>query len=198
VPAKTTTRRRTKPAGERTEPAPPEAIPAESPEPEWATEDDLPKGGFRDEVLPVSGKKVRIRFLTNIEATQLALLPDLHAFAKLMSQLDGPKSSLEPEEEKQLAIERALYFTKVAHMAVQRGRTATAIKTCDDCGLDHVPSLWTQAQTKFLDGRDLATIVTWAEQGPALERVVPLSRGQTAKPSSTPANTGESIPAESS
>jgi hypothetical protein len=191
---KKTTRRRT-----------PKVIPAESPngkaeapepvEDEWASAESLSVKGYRDELLPVMKQKVRIRFITNIEATQLALLPDLQAFANLMTQLESSKSALTPDEDRALRVERMTYLTRVAHMAVVDPKARKAPEPCVYCeGLEHPPSLWTPEQTKYLHPTDLGVIGTVAERGFELERVRPLSRARTPKPTSQPASTGESIP----
>jgi hypothetical protein len=176
-------------------------IPAESPNGHedaddlWATSDALTVQGYRDEMLPVMKRKVRIRFMTNIEATQLALLPDLQSFANLMSQLESSKTALTPEEDRSLRIERMTYLTQVAHMAVVDRGAPYIPAPCSDCdGLEHPPTLWTLEQTKYLHPHDLGFIGAVAERGFELERVRPLSKDQTELPTSPSASTGESIP----
>jgi hypothetical protein len=180
----------------------PAVIPTESPNGHkdaeddlWATTTSLTVQGYRDELLPVMQRKVRIRFMTNIEATQLALLPDLQSFANLMSQLESSKSALTPEEDRDLRIERMTYLTRVAHMAVLNKDVPYVTEPCPECeGLEHPPALWTVEQTKYLHPHDLGLIGTVAERGFELERVRPLSKDQTEPPTSPLASTGESIP----
>lgn len=165
----------------------------------WATSDSLAVKGYRDEQLPIMQRKVRIRFLSNIEATQLALLPDLQSFAQLMTQLESAKSALTPEEDRQLRVERMTYLTKVAHMAVVDRSKPAIPEPCPYCeGLEHIPSLWTPDQTKYLHPTDLGLIGTVAERGFELERVRPLSKDQTQSLTLPLASTGESIQEETS
>jgi hypothetical protein len=195
-PKKPTTRRR------KPEVIPPEALNGQEPEvvdDGWATSDSLAVKGYRDEQLPIMRRKVRVRFLTNIEATQLALLPDLQAFAELMTQLESAKSSLTPEEDRQLRIERMTYLTKVAHMAVVDRSKPAVPEPCRYCeGIEHIPALWSPEQTKYLHPTDLGLIATIAERGFELERVRPLSKDQTPSLTSPLASTGESIQEETS
>jgi hypothetical protein len=186
-----------------TRPRKPRVVQATSPngqepvEDEWATADSITVTGYKDEMLPIMKRKVRIRFLTNIEATQLALLPDLRSFAELMSQLESGKTALTKEEDRQLRIERMTYLTRVAHMSVMDRSKRAIPAPCSDCdGLEHPPVLWTSEQTKYLHPTDLGIIGTVAERGFELERVRPLSKDQTERPTSPSASTGESIPEE--
>jgi len=192
--------------GTRTRPATvPEEVPsepqAEAEDDGWADENSLPTGKtYRDVDLPVLKQKARVRFLTNIEATQLALLPDLRAFAMLMAKVQNLAQAekldqFSKEEDAKLSEERMRYMTVVAHFCVMRkGSKVGVVTTCEDCGLDHPPSMWTMTQVRYLHPNDLALLANTAERGWELERVLPLSKEQTESPTSQPANTGESIP----
>jgi len=173
---------------EEAEPGKPEVV--------WASKGSLPQRPWRDVELPVMGVMVRVRFLSNVEATQLALLPDLSRFALLMSQLQtgDRESSLSDEEARELQKERVHYMTRLAHLCVVDQDEPPMERACVDCGLVHGPSLWTGEQTTFLAPEDLATIASTAERGWELERVAPLSKGPTESTSSPPADIGESTP----
>jgi hypothetical protein len=194
----TTRATRTRKPAAKKEPEPePSPIPAESPEPEvaWATKGTLPTRSYTDQVLPVLGTKVRIRFLSNVEATELVLLPDLATFADLMAKAQGndENEALTLEDRRKLRQERTRYIIHVAHLAVVDRDEPFQVRKCSDqkCGVsEHYPSLWTVDQVGFLMPQDAEFIAATAERAWELERVAPLSRGPTGSPSSRPAGTG--------
>lgn len=172
-------------------------------EPEWAVEADVPEP-WVDRVLPVLGKKVRIRRIGALEGAELAYIPEFARFGELMSELiiasRGPQDddSDDPsniEKRKELEVERTRYGVMMTHVSVMDPRADPEPVKCDDCGLEHPPSLWTKVRCEQVHHQDLAYITRVADREDEIERVVPFS--EAGAPPDTPpsANTGESTPA---
>ena len=185
----------------RKKPVAKEVIPTESPEPEedlWASGNDLPSEPFVDAKLPIMGKMVRIRFLSNAEATGLGVLPDLARFSQLIaaSVIDTEEPRTDEAQQRQmveLIAEKSHYMELVAHLCVMDldGGEGT---DCCNAAIDiapHPKSLWTRDQVTMLEGADLQFITNVAERTVILESVRPLSQGLTESDTEPPANTGE-------
>jgi hypothetical protein len=146
-------------------------------------------------------RKVRIRYLTNTEASMMALLPDLARFTELMTQMQvkaaaDENATITLREGAELETERQRYMRHLAHTNVVDRSLEYAKVPCEECSehygrdISHEPALWTMEQTGFLDFPDLTHITRIAERAEVLETVAPLSEGQTPNDSSSPANTG--------
>jgi hypothetical protein len=173
-------------------------------EPEWATDADIPEP-WVDRVLPVLGKKVRIRRIGALEGAELAYIPEFARFGELMSELilesRGPKEDEDPddpariEKRKDLEVERTRYGVMMTHVAVMDPRADPEPVKCDDCSLVHPPSLWTKARCEQVHHQDLAYVTRVADREDEIELKLPFS--EAGAPPDTPpsANTGESTPA---
>jgi hypothetical protein len=169
------------------------------PEPEkvqWATHDDLPSVAYRDIDLPVAGRKVRVRFLTNDEIAALGTLPDMANFSALMREMLMLTDVPSPEKQGEITRARVGYIERVAHLCVMpvKGR---GIVTCDcdiaqAMGGSHPPTLWSREQVRYLDqGIDLPLICQVAERLEVLERVRPLLQAVTPEGMPEPASFSE-------
>lgn len=168
----------------------------------WATGEDVSDAPFADRVLPIIGKRVRIRYLTNEEATEIAVLPDLGKFAELTQKLaedlqrDEDKPSLfSREQQQQYLVERARYNSFLVHRAVMvPDADPNAFLPCNECDGRHPLSLFTMLQARRIDGRDVEVIAAVAEDREVLERSLPFSQDPTDSASTPPADSGDEIP----
>lgn len=170
-------------------------IPTESREAEWAVEDDLPRDPYKDIVLPHMGKKVRVHFLSNIEAAHMGMIPDLMRFGELMAEnalnINQPETPDEGKERLlELLSERLKYKEAIAHFCVRDPRGGEGLDCCDLA--PHPKSLWSAEQVAILDDSDLEIILATAERADIAEAVRPFSQDLTAPDSESSATTGES------
>lgn len=147
-----------------------------APERRFATPDDIPSVGFAEIELPVLKKWVRVRFLGSLDMAAISTLPELSSFTTLMQKQrdiidanqkkdqDKPDKKLSEEDARALVLERTQYMIRAAHIALVRDPYDTERITCSDCGLSHVPTLWSVEQTTLLHYDDLSEIVTVAER----------------------------------
>jgi hypothetical protein len=135
---------------------------------------------------------VRVRFLTNLEAAQMASLPDLAAFSQLMMKVLTAEAEGQEEnksDQDALMKERLEYLERAAHLAVLPVGSGGVI----DCDCDlapHQPVLWSREQIRYLDQADLASIVQVAERTEALDRVRPLLQAMMDDDLREPASSG--------
>lgn len=191
---------------ETTEQEPQQAVPApevqaEPPVPVWASGDSLPKEQFHDVQLPVLGEWVRVRFLTNPEAAQLAFLPDLANFTAIMAKAfrkaqaanDETVEDVTEDDDRMYQIERIRYMVRVAHLSVMDRGTALSTQVCSDpgCGMGrHIPGMWSVVQCEMLDYTDLEFISSVAERSADLAALRPFSEAETQSSSPPPASSG--------
>src|ERR1041384_3040360 len=112
-------------------------------EEQWATSASLPKRPWKDVVLPVLGKKVRVRYLGAREGATLAYIPELQRFALLMAQrliggLDDAATTIEERERRfqELEVERQTYKVVLAHVMVLDSRAASDPEYCEECKIE--------------------------------------------------------------
>lgn len=187
-------------------PAPDEDAEVDTPTPlppqeEWASADDLTVEPFRAVTLPNMGKRVRVRYLSNVEIAKLGMLPHLANFMELaMKYAKTPMGDLTSEQRREYALELATYSSEVAHRCVLRpDGDPERDEPCDSCDDRHPPSLWTRQQVGHLAGDDTDLIRRVAEQEEELEQAAgPLSEGPQPSASSLPADTGDETPPTSS
>ena len=156
------------------EPLPPPAPEPEPEVPQEASSDDLDVRTWRWVDLPALGKRVAVRVLDVDELTELAMLPELEEFTKLMEReqriveanekrdQDKPEQKLSETERRAYVREQQTYLRRLVHIAVARDPEAPA-GPCADCDFEHVPSLWTLTQVRRLGFQDRRAIGTIAE-----------------------------------
>jgi hypothetical protein len=188
--------------------AAPTAAETPPPEPEkkpeevaWATEDDLPQDPWKDVVLPIKQKKVRVRYLAAWELTRLQLLPDLTHFGELMvkaneltrnAKANGKAKSKKKEDVDlgEVTAENYRYLSQIAHLAVIDHTKMGVLQDCRSCGFRHTVSLWSPERTGLLLPPDLDAIAAVALGQQLMDDVTPLSEGVTEPASPEPVATG--------
>lgn len=196
-----TTTKATKQTKAPSDPLEAQLPPDETDEAEWATREDAKPEPWTDVLLPKMGKKVRIRFLGNIEAASLAFLPDLGFAGVMLDVLQSDEKMDREEIQAKLAGQeknRAQYMVRIAHMCIVDRAEPFVVRPCADCGIDHQPPLWSMAQADILDLDDLMFITRTAEQEEAMLGIRPFSPEMMLPSSDPSAATGESTPPTSS
>lgn len=175
-------------------------IPAES---GFLGTDSIDVSTFHDVTIPIPAGKVRVRVLDNIEIAELAVIPDVASYGKLMSDLSLlPADERETRENQQLySKEAAMYRARVAHIAcVSPATDLSVVDVCQECSdeeieIRHPKALWSIDKTRRLDPRSLQIIVAAAENEEDFRRRAPFSATAAARSASSPAaDTGESTP----
>jgi hypothetical protein len=150
----------------------------------------------QDVQLPVLGKWVRVRPITNEEGTRLQYLPNLVGFSERASEFEA--KALPKEREGQLAVENQQYQNHVAHLGVFAGEKPGEPTDCAECGFAHPPSLWSVVQCSLLKDLDLGMIVAAALQLKSLEALRPFSEAETRPSTRSRAARSASTPQQTS
>lgn len=186
------------------ETAPTAVEPSPTDEAEWAVESDLPQNPWQDIVLPVKGKKVRVRYLAAWELTRLQLLPDLTRFGELMAKAHlmsqkraasngkpGRKKKEDEIDASEVASENYRYLAEIAHLAVIDPMKMGVQEDCRHCGFRHPVSLWKADRTGLLLPPDLDEIAGTALGTQVMADVIPFSTEETPNDSPVLVASGE-------
>jgi hypothetical protein len=188
---------------------------ASSPLPYLDEEDLGAKKGWEWRDLPSANRRVRVRYLTGPEITQLQFLPELRGFEQLRGKLllqaleaeVRKEAGEKPVERSDLDISRenaeaeaesTLYLAHVAHMSVMGPKGADPEwSLCDDCGLKHRPAHLSKNGAARLKPIDLRAISTVALRADILGAVGPFSVVPTPQSSPSSADSTEPTPPKS-
>lgn len=176
----------------------PEPEPPPEPEPqEWASAEDW--AGDRDweeTILPAAQKRVRIRYLSTPEVTQLAVLPDLVGFSQMAAKLqDSDEDERQKVDTAKLVVEEKRYQARAAHVAIMAHGNRPSMKEvpCSECGPEypHPKALLSHKQAERLHPHDLAHVTLIAVQASSLGAVRPFSKAGTHPASPVPVSSSE-------
>jgi hypothetical protein len=154
---------------------------------------------FEDRVLPMAGRKVRIRYLDTPEVAGLQYLPDVIGYQSFMETLIGKEDEPTPKEMAKAAEKNHVYMAAVAHRAILDHERMGETEECEECeGDEHPVALFSVVQTRRFSSQDLGFCMEIALRAQSLGFLRPFSPGPTDSTTDSSASTGESTPEQTS